>query len=38
MSTESTFGKLDIIINNAGVLDEIEWEKTLKTNVVRSNS
>ena len=34
MSTETTFGKLDIIINNAGVADELDWEKTLKTNVV----
>ena len=34
MSTETTFVKLDIIINNAAVADELDWEKTLKTNVV----
>ena len=34
ISTEGTFGKLDIIINNAGIMDAIEWKKTLNINVV----
>ena len=34
MLTEKTFGKLDIIINNAGIMDELEWERSLNANVV----
>ena len=29
-----TFGALHIVCNNAGILDEIEWEKTLQVNLV----
>ncbi|XP_055016006.1 15-hydroxyprostaglandin dehydrogenase [NAD(+)]-like [Boleophthalmus pectinirostris] len=31
-----TFGKLDIVCNNAGVFDETQWEKTVSINLVRT--
>lgn len=30
-----TFGGLDIFCNNAGILNEIEWQKTISINLVR---
>ena len=30
-----TYGALHIVCNNAGIADEIEWEKTLQVNLVR---
>ena len=32
--TVSTFGRLDIMVNNAGVLDEAEWQRVVDVNVV----
>ena len=33
--TTETFGTLDIVVNNAGILDEIDWEKEVDINLVR---
>lgn len=30
-----TFGKLDILCNNAGILNESDWEKTVSVNLVK---
>ena len=30
------FGRLDIVVNNAGVAGETDWEKTLDVNMVPS--
>jgi len=32
--TTETFGTLDIVVNNAGILDEIDWEKQVDINLV----
>ena len=32
--TIETFGALDIVVNNAGILDEIDWEKEVDINLV----
>ncbi|KAK5642131.1 hypothetical protein RI129_008298 [Pyrocoelia pectoralis] len=32
-ATIEKFNNLDIVINNAGILDEVEWEKMIKTNI-----
>ena len=32
--TTETFGTLDIVVNNAGILDENEWEKQVDINLV----
>ena len=32
--TIETFGTLDIVVNNAGILDEIDWEKEVDINLV----
>ncbi|XP_031348813.1 15-hydroxyprostaglandin dehydrogenase [NAD(+)]-like isoform X1 [Photinus pyralis] len=32
-ATIKKFNNLDIVINNAGILNEIDWEKMIKTNV-----
>jgi short-subunit dehydrogenase involved in D-alanine esterification of teichoic acids len=32
--TIETFGTLDIVVNNAGIIDEIEWEKEVDINLV----
>lgn len=34
--TMETFGGLDILCNNAGILNEEEWETTVSINMVRS--
>lgn len=34
--TVDTFGRLDILINNAGINNENIWEKTVQVNLVRS--
>lgn len=34
--TAETFGGIDIVCNNAGILNETEWEKTVSINLVRS--
>lgn len=34
-STVDTFGRLDIVINNAGINNEKNWEKTIQVNLVR---
>ncbi|XP_072301760.1 15-hydroxyprostaglandin dehydrogenase [NAD(+)]-like [Eucyclogobius newberryi] len=36
--TVDTFGGLDIVCNNAGVLNETEWETTVSINLVRTRS
>ena len=28
------FGKLDVVVNNAGVADEIGWQRTVNINLV----
>ena len=32
--TKDTFGSLDIVCNNAGIVDESNWEKLLSINLV----
>lgn len=32
--TISKFKNLDIVINNAGIVNEVEWEKTIAVNLV----
>jgi short-subunit dehydrogenase involved in D-alanine esterification of teichoic acids len=32
--TIDTFGTLDIVVNNAGIIDEIDWEKEVDINLV----
>ena len=32
--TKETFGSLDIVCNNAGIVDESNWEKLLSINLV----
>uniref|UniRef100_A0A3Q0S1G8 Zgc:56585 n=1 Tax=Amphilophus citrinellus TaxID=61819 RepID=A0A3Q0S1G8_AMPCI len=32
-STIETFGGIDIVCNNAGILDEVNWEKTVSINL-----
>lgn len=29
------FGRLDVVVNNAGVNNEKDWESTIQTNLVR---
>lgn len=36
-STVEHFGRLDIVINNAGINNEKNWEKTIEVNLVRAN-
>lgn len=31
-----TFGGIDILSNNAGIMDEAAWEKTISVNLVRN--
>ena len=33
--TTETFGILDIVVNNAAILDEIDWQKSVDINLVR---
>ena len=33
--TTETFGTLDIVVNNAAIVDEINWEKSVDINLVR---
>ncbi len=33
-STVEKFGRLDIVINNAGINNEKNWEKTIEVNLV----
>lgn len=33
--TKQTFGGLDIVLNNAGIGNEIHWRKMLDINLVR---
>lgn len=35
-NTVDMFGRLDIVINNAGINNEKNWEKTIEINLVRS--
>lgn len=35
--TVEHFGRLDIVINNAGINNEKNWEKTIEVNLVRTN-
>ena len=32
--TTATFGTLDIVVNSAGILDEIDWEKHVDISLV----
>ena len=33
--TVDQFGRLDVVINNAGINNEKNWEKTIQVNLVR---
>lgn len=35
MDTKNSFGTLDIVCNNAGILDEDNWELAIDVNLVR---
>jgi 15-hydroxyprostaglandin dehydrogenase (NAD) len=35
--TKETFGDIDIVVNNAGTIDEEHWEREININVVRSH-
>lgn len=37
-STVDKFGHLDIVINNAGINNEKNWEKTIQVNLVRQQN
>lgn len=37
-TTVDTFGGIDILSNNAGIMDEAAWEKTVSVNLVRNPS
>lgn len=32
--TVEKYGRLDIVVNNAGIVDEIDWQKTVNINLV----
>ena len=32
--TVETFGRLDIVVNNAGILNDVQWEKEVDINLV----
>ena len=34
--TKETFGTIDIVINNAGIIGEDRWEAEIEVNVVRN--
>lgn len=34
--TKETFGTIDIVINNAGIVSEDRWEAAIEVNVVRN--
>ena len=34
MRTVEKYGNLDIVVNNAGIVDEIDWERTVNINLV----
>ena len=34
MRAVEKYGKLDIVVNNAGVVDEIDWQRAVNINLV----
>jgi 15-hydroxyprostaglandin dehydrogenase (NAD) len=36
--TKETFGTIDVVVNNAGILGDDRWERAIKINVVRGQS
>lgn len=34
MRTVEKYGNLDIVVNNAGIVDEIDWKRTVDINLV----
>ena len=32
--TKEYYGQLDIVVNNAGILDEVDWVKSININLV----
>jgi NAD(P)-dependent dehydrogenase (short-subunit alcohol dehydrogenase family) len=36
--TKETFGTIDIVVNNAGIVGDYRWEREIKINVVRGQS
>lgn len=34
MQAVEKYGKLDIVVNNAGIVDEIDWQRTVDINLV----
>lgn len=34
-TTKEKFGVIDIVCNNAGIINEANWEKTVAVNLVR---
>jgi Dehydrogenases with different specificities (related to short-chain alcohol dehydrogenases) len=36
--TKQTFGTIDIVINNAGIVGEDKWETAVEVNVVRNKN
>jgi NAD(P)-dependent dehydrogenase (short-subunit alcohol dehydrogenase family) len=35
---KETFGTIDIVVNNAGIIGDYRWEREIKINVVRGQS
>lgn len=35
-TTVDQFGQLDIVVNNAGINNEKDWEKTIQVNLVNN--